>query len=346
LFGDVDDYAEKGGTGAMGDSLDRGHVMALSLWDDVEVNMLWLDSWFPLDKPRTDPGIQRGECPGGEQSTPSYVRANHPDGWVSFRNAYVGPIGSFENRPAPTPAPCVSSCGAAPGKNQPECNGQSESSCKRMMEFESKCSWKECPAPTPAPPTPTNAPTQSPTSAPTLAPTPAPEICRMVEMSISKTKRCSGKATTIWQPVSAEQCQAACIAAEDCAYAVFKNRKCFSYTGCSKQKEKKGFTVWQKVCAEPTPAPTPTPTPEKCRIFCVKEDLTRHGETCSLLNRFEKFCVQSYVRDDVRRDAVVTPCKYDDGVCTADGAQTLECGDLDAFCASMSNGARRLRGAQ
>merc|ERR1712050_528563 len=43
LFGDVNDYAEKGGSAAMGESLDRGHVMAISLWDDVEVNMLWLD---------------------------------------------------------------------------------------------------------------------------------------------------------------------------------------------------------------------------------------------------------------------------------------------------------------
>merc|ERR1712060_945772 len=35
LFGDVNDYAEKGGSAAMGESLDRGHVMAISLWDAV-----------------------------------------------------------------------------------------------------------------------------------------------------------------------------------------------------------------------------------------------------------------------------------------------------------------------
>merc|ERR1719188_2776365 len=34
----------------MGESLDRGHVMIFSLWDDVEVNMLWLDSALPLVK--------------------------------------------------------------------------------------------------------------------------------------------------------------------------------------------------------------------------------------------------------------------------------------------------------
>merc|ERR1712183_901956 len=59
---------------AMGESLDRGHVMIFSLWDDVEVNMLWLDSAYPLDKPATDPGVQRGDCVGGESSTPTYLR--------------------------------------------------------------------------------------------------------------------------------------------------------------------------------------------------------------------------------------------------------------------------------
>merc|ERR1712060_521828 len=104
LFGDVNDYAEKGGSAAMGESLDRGHVMAISLWDDVEVNMLWLDSAFPLNKPATDPGVQRGDCPGGVESTPEYLRQNYPDGWVSFQNAFVGPIGSFLSQP-PTPSP-------------------------------------------------------------------------------------------------------------------------------------------------------------------------------------------------------------------------------------------------
>merc|ERR1719203_817063 len=110
LFSDVDDYNEKGGTAAMGESLNRGHVMAISLWDDVGVNMLWLDSAFPLDKPATDPGVQRGDCPGGEESTPAYLRQNFPESWVSFQNAFVGPIGSFLSHPtqAPTPGPSPS----------------------------------------------------------------------------------------------------------------------------------------------------------------------------------------------------------------------------------------------
>merc|ERR1712087_769592 len=69
-----------------------------------EVNMLWLDSAFPLNKPATDPGVQRGDCQGGVESTPEYLRQNYPDGWVSFQNAFVGPIGSFLSQP-PTPSP-------------------------------------------------------------------------------------------------------------------------------------------------------------------------------------------------------------------------------------------------
>merc|ERR1712241_1446276 len=105
LFGDVNDYEDHGGSASMGDSLDRGHVMAISLWDDVAVNMLWLDSVYPLDKPANDPGVKRGDCPGGEQSTPTYVRNNFPDAWVSFQTAFIGPIGSFLDPVSPTPAP-------------------------------------------------------------------------------------------------------------------------------------------------------------------------------------------------------------------------------------------------
>lgn len=35
LFGDINDYDAKGGTVEMGKSLDRGHVMVLSLWVSV-----------------------------------------------------------------------------------------------------------------------------------------------------------------------------------------------------------------------------------------------------------------------------------------------------------------------
>mmetsp|Transcript_15610 Transcript_15610/g.18001 ORF Transcript_15610/g.18001 Transcript_15610/m.18001 type:complete len:634 (+) Transcript_15610:1313-3214(+) len=107
LFGDVKDYQKHGGMKGMGESLDRGHVMIFSLWDDVEVNMLWLDSAYPLNRPESDPGIKRGGCPGGVTSTPTYLRDTHPNGGVIFRNAAVGEIGSTYLLP-PTSQPTSS----------------------------------------------------------------------------------------------------------------------------------------------------------------------------------------------------------------------------------------------
>ena len=46
-FNDYDDHTIKGGLKVMGESLARGHVLVMSLWDDHEANMLWLDSNYP-----------------------------------------------------------------------------------------------------------------------------------------------------------------------------------------------------------------------------------------------------------------------------------------------------------
>eukprot|EP00429_Kryptoperidinium_foliaceum_P129589 CAMPEP_0176272884 /NCGR_PEP_ID=MMETSP0121_2-20121125/45940_1 /TAXON_ID=160619 /ORGANISM="Kryptoperidinium foliaceum, Strain CCMP 1326" /LENGTH=187 /DNA_ID=CAMNT_0017613063 /DNA_START=16 /DNA_END=576 /DNA_ORIENTATION=+ len=61
-FGDLNDFAAKGGMKAMGEALDRGMVLVLSLWDDTQVNMLWLDSAYPTDQPPRKPGVLRGPC--------------------------------------------------------------------------------------------------------------------------------------------------------------------------------------------------------------------------------------------------------------------------------------------
>mmetsp|Transcript_52811 Transcript_52811/g.136372 ORF Transcript_52811/g.136372 Transcript_52811/m.136372 type:complete len:470 (+) Transcript_52811:71-1480(+) len=93
-FGDINDFAAKGGLKKMGESLERGVVLVLSLWDDSKVHMLWLDSSYPTNKPKDEPGVARGPCPGGATSTPTYLRANYPDAHVTFTNLKVGEIGS------------------------------------------------------------------------------------------------------------------------------------------------------------------------------------------------------------------------------------------------------------
>ena len=75
-FKDTDDFHAKGALRKMGEALERGVVLVLSLWDDTKANMLWLDSAYPLDLPTTRPGVSRGPCPGGKSSTPSVLRSD------------------------------------------------------------------------------------------------------------------------------------------------------------------------------------------------------------------------------------------------------------------------------
>jgi len=186
----------------MGNSLDRGHVMALSLWDDVEVNMLWLDSCYPLDKSCSTPGVHRGTCPGGDESSPSYLRNSFPTSWTSFANAAIGEIGStLQAAPTPPPTPAPSGCFPAPNRNQPECLSQSEQRCRSMIQYESKCQWVtphvDSTPPPPLPPTqtPTSPPTPLPSLLPKPTPTPAPDascgvFCGKKDLG---SKSCSSK---------------------------------------------------------------------------------------------------------------------------------------------------------
>jgi len=92
-FGDEDLFGTKGGLKAMGDELDNGMVLALSLWDDYTARMLWLDSDYPTDADPTSPGVARGTC-DTTSGDPTDVEANSPDATVKFSNIKVGTIGS------------------------------------------------------------------------------------------------------------------------------------------------------------------------------------------------------------------------------------------------------------
>jgi len=331
LFGDVNDYQEHGGSAGMGESLDRGHVMAISLWDDVAVNMLWLDSVYPLDKPASDPGVKRGDCPGGEQSTPTYVRQNFPDAWVSFQNAFVGPIDSFLDHPTPpppTPAPCVPGCGAAPGTNQPECNKQPERVCKEWMNQQGKCSWNDCPVgPTPRPVEP--------------SPPPTPQ-CRMEDAGLLDGQRCQGRPYSGWggltqgRKVTAEQCKSACLQDDTCLHAVYnpRSKKCSAFKTC-KPGQQQQFETWRKSCdvvgPEPSPVPSPEPTPRPapspeepnpaCSALCSKVDLSAQGEACAYLNRFPRLCEMTYVK----LASEITQCQAHDAKCLPNPWSKLTC---------------------
>ena len=97
-FSDPNVFQAKGGLKKMGEALERGMVLVLSLWDDTKVHMLWLDSAYPTDAPASQPGVARGPCAGGESSSPSFLRSAHPDASVRFTNIAVGEIGSTTGR--------------------------------------------------------------------------------------------------------------------------------------------------------------------------------------------------------------------------------------------------------
>jgi len=77
----------------MGESLKRGMVLVMSLWDDHFAHMLWLDSSYPLDKPPSDPGITRGPCPT-TSGDPKDVESKQANAHVKYTNVKVGAIGS------------------------------------------------------------------------------------------------------------------------------------------------------------------------------------------------------------------------------------------------------------
>jgi len=94
VFQDPDDHKAKGGLKQMGEALDRGLVLALSLWDDGATEMRWLDSSFPFSE-RGDgrPGVARGPCSSSDNS-PKFLRIEHATASVKYTNIKYGEIGS------------------------------------------------------------------------------------------------------------------------------------------------------------------------------------------------------------------------------------------------------------
>ncbi|KIO25538.1 carbohydrate-binding module family 1 protein, partial [Tulasnella calospora MUT 4182] len=90
-FGDQKQFQAKGGLVGMGQSLARGGVLVLSVWDDYAVNMLWLDSQYPTDC--TKDGCYRGTC-ATTSGVPTDVEVSAASATVTYSNIRVGDIGS------------------------------------------------------------------------------------------------------------------------------------------------------------------------------------------------------------------------------------------------------------
>ncbi|KAF7333296.1 Glucanase [Mycena sanguinolenta] len=91
--GDTNSFEQKGGLATMGKALQRGMVLALSIWDDYAADMLWLDSDYPTTASPTAPGVSRGPC-SATSGDPPTVESTEGSDYVIFSNIKTGPLGS------------------------------------------------------------------------------------------------------------------------------------------------------------------------------------------------------------------------------------------------------------
>merc|ERR1712006_69041 len=88
---DGTNFLEIGGMGSVDKALENGVVLVMSLWDDHEANMLWLDSTYPVDGKAV--GDKRGTC-STTSGVPKDVEEKHGNAKVTFSDIRFGPIGS------------------------------------------------------------------------------------------------------------------------------------------------------------------------------------------------------------------------------------------------------------
>merc|ERR1711937_692684 len=118
---DGTNFEEKGGMSAMGDAMEKGVVLVMSMWDDHYANMLWLDSTYPVDS--SDPGAARGTC-STSSGVPADVESKQANAHVIFSDIKFGPIGSTTDGPSPSPAPTPT-----PSPSPSDCPGGSLDAC-------------------------------------------------------------------------------------------------------------------------------------------------------------------------------------------------------------------------
>lgn len=92
VFGGSGSFAKHGGLAGMGTAMQHGMVLVMSLWDDYDVNMLWLDSTYPTNATGT-PGAARGTC-ATTSGDPKTVESQSGSAYVIYSDIRVGPINS------------------------------------------------------------------------------------------------------------------------------------------------------------------------------------------------------------------------------------------------------------
>ncbi|KAF9530499.1 cellobiohydrolase I-I [Crepidotus variabilis] len=102
-FGDTSSFQNKGGLPGISDTMAKGMVLVLSVWDDHAVNMLWLDSTYPTDADPTTPGIARGTC-STDSGKPTDVEVTNASASVTYSNIRFGDIGTTYSNTGTNPS--------------------------------------------------------------------------------------------------------------------------------------------------------------------------------------------------------------------------------------------------
>jgi cellulose 1,4-beta-cellobiosidase len=137
-FDDGTNFLQKGGMASMDDAMEKGMVLVMSLWDDHEANMLWLDSTYPVNG--TAPGDARGTC-STSSGVPKDVEQQHPNAHVTYSNIRFGEIGSTvpSGPPSPPGPPGPSPPGPPSG-----CPGGSLSACIALCPSTPPAAYQDC----------------------------------------------------------------------------------------------------------------------------------------------------------------------------------------------------------
>ena len=154
-YGEFNHFGKLGGLKAMGNSLKRGHVIVLSLWDDTSVNMRWLDAVDPVGS--SAPGALRGPC-SPDSGLASELRSQSPNSYVVYSDIQLNRLSTPAPAPKPTPTPTP-----APAPKPTPTPNSSNWNCQQ-------CVWMPTSTPSPAP-----------------VPTPSPSSCSAV------WQQCGGK---------------------------------------------------------------------------------------------------------------------------------------------------------
>lgn len=75
----------------MTSAMQEGMVLVMSLWDDYNSNMLWLDSTYPTTG--SGLGYARGTC-ATTSGVPATVESQNAGAYVIYSNIKVGAINS------------------------------------------------------------------------------------------------------------------------------------------------------------------------------------------------------------------------------------------------------------